>query len=382
MTPTAFTLVTHVVRKGDGQGRVNLEVAKEAVRRGIEVVLVAREVDPALAGEKGVKWIRVGDLGVPSHLLREIVFSVRSAAAIRRHAKGPLLSNGCITSVAADVNACHFVHSAWMNSPVHSGRLLGGVRGAYQRSYTAYNARLERKAYAQAGRVVAVSEQVRGELAAIGIDADKICTVPNGVDSEEFVPGPADRTRFGLPSDARLALFAGDIRSPRKNLDTVLRALAQVPGLHLAVAGDLEGSPYPSMASELGIEDRTHFLGRVREMPLLMRSCDVFAFPSRYEACSLVMLEAMAAGLPVITSRRTGGAELVPPDGGFFLDDPDDVPGLTGILQGVVRDAEGLVRRSLRARERAIGLRWDAMGGKYLELLGEACAPGKGLRRG
>jgi len=368
LTPRGFTLVTHVVRKGDGQGRVNLEVAREAVRRGIEVVLVAREVDEALAGDKRVHWVRIPSHGIPSHLLREILFSVRASAAIRRHGRGPLLSNGCIVSVPADVNACHFVHSAWGKSSVHSGKLLAGIPGAYQRFYTAFNARLERKAYFGAARVVAVSEQVRSELVSIGISADKITTVPNGVDSMEFAPGPRERGRFGLPSDLRLALFAGDIRSPRKNLDTVLRALVRVPEIHLAVAGDASGSPYPAMASGFGISDRVHFLGRVREMPLLMRSCDVFVFPSRYEACSLVMLEAMAAGLPVITSRKTGGAELVPEDGGFFLEDPDDVAGLAAILASA--DNSELARRSLRAREQATTLRWESMGARYLELLG------------
>jgi glycosyltransferase involved in cell wall biosynthesis len=370
LNPGGFTLVTHVVRKGDGQGRVNLEVAKEAVRRGIGVVLIAREVDPSMAAEKGIRWVRIPDFGVPSHLLREILFSVRAASAIRRHRMGPLLSNGCITTVPADVNACHFVHAAWGKSPVHSGKLLSGIPGAYQRFYTAYNARLERKAYGQAARVVAVSDQVRNELVSIGIAPDKITTVPNGVDSEEFAPGTPEREQFGLPREVRLALFAGDIRSPRKNLDTVLRALVGVHGMHLAVAGDTAGSPYPAMASDLGISDRVHFLGRVREMPSLMRSCDVFVFPSRYEACSLVMLEAMAAGLPVVTSRGTGGAELVPEDGGFFLEDPDDAAGLAGILEGVEADPRGLAPRSRRAREQALSLGWETMGARYLELLG------------
>ncbi|WP_237181465.1 glycosyltransferase family 4 protein [Paraburkholderia tropica] len=97
--------------------------------------------------------------------------------------------------------------------------------------------------------------------------------------------------------DKFLLLFVGDLRTPRKNLGTVLEALKQLPEhVHLAVAGYLLGSPYPEMARQLGIESRVHFLGLVREMPMLMRSVDAYVFPSRYEAMSLSLLEAMAAG--------------------------------------------------------------------------------------
>ena len=366
-----FTLVTHVVRRGDGQGRVNLEVVREALRQDLSVTIVASEIAPELEHNSKVRWVRIRSRGIPSHFLREQVFALRSVIALRRLQSGPLLSNGCITRIPADVNACHFVHSSWLQSPVHTSKLTGGFKGAYQKFYSVANARLEKSAYRQAGVVVSVSDQVRRELMAIGIDPAKIQTIPNGVDTDEFVPGHADRSRFGLPMEVPLALFAGDIRSPRKNLDTVLRAMVSVPELHLAVAGGLEGSPFPAMAAELGLADRVHFLGSVREMPELMRSCDVFAFPSRYEACSLVMLEAMASGLPVITARTTGGAELVPEDGGFLLDNPDDGDTLVSILRKVVADRPALGALSQRARARALSLRWDEMGRKYLELLAQ-----------
>ena len=366
-----FTLVTRVLRKGDGQGRVNYEIAKEAVRRGVRVVAVSTEIAPDLLDDPLVTWREVRTGRIPSNLLRELAFAARSKRLLRKRPPGPILSNGCATPVAADVNACHFVHSSWLASPVHPSRLVKGAAGAYQRLYSEVNARLERSAYSKAGLVVSVSEQVRRELAAAGIPAERIVTVTNGVDSDEFRPGPPDRPRFGLPEGVPLALFAGDIRSPRKNLDAVLRALPDAPGVHLAVAGWLESSPYPAMAAGLGISDRVHFLGNVREMPLLMRSCDLFAFPSRYEACSLVMLEVLASGLPILTSRTTGGAELVPEDGGFLMNDPDDVGAVVDALRRTGSRAE-LDARSARSREAALPLRWDSMAAKYLKLLGVA----------
>jgi len=365
-----FTIVSGVVRTGDGQGRVNLEVVREALRQGVAVTIVASEIAPELVADEKVEWLRVSVSGLPSYLLRERAFSALSSRLLKRRRRGPLLSNGCVTGVPADVNACHFVHSSWLASPVHPGRLSGGAKALYYRFYSAVNARLEKVAYKSAGVVVAVSDQVKSELSAVGIPPAKILTIPNGVDTDEFRPRPGERSRFDLPESVPLALFAGDLRSPRKNLDSVLKALVQVPGMHLAVAGWLESSPYPAMSAAMGLSDRVHFLGNIREMPLLMASCDVFAFPSRYEACSLVMLEAMAAGLPVITSKITGGSELVPRDGGYLLEHPDDVDSLVGFLQAVCSDAPRLEGMSRAVRARALELRWDEMGRKYLNLLG------------
>jgi glycosyltransferase involved in cell wall biosynthesis len=364
-----FTLVTHVVRRGDGQGRVNLEIVRRALATGWSVTIAASEIAEDLRSHDSVRWLEVPVKGVPSDLLRHQVFAFRSARVLRRERRGPLLANGWITYPAADVNACHFVHSSWIQSSSHPGRLLGGWKGLYQTLFTRLNARLEIGAYNKAGRVVAVSKQVERELAEAGVRRSLLETIPNGVDCDEFRPGSPVRESFGLPAEVPLGLFAGDIRSPRKNLDTVLRALARAPEFHLAVAGGLEGSPYPEMARGFGVADRVHFLGMVSRMPELMRSCDVFLFPSRYEACSLVMLEAMASGLPVVTPSTTGGAELVPPDGGAHLGSPEDLEGMVGFLRKVGQ-APGLLQpMAARARQAAENLSWTVMADRYLALL-------------
>lgn len=371
-TQRQFTLVTHVVRRGDGQGRVNLEIVRRAVETGWSVTIAASEIAEDLKVNPSIRWLQVPVKGIPSDLLRHQVFAFRSAKALREGQRGPLLGNGWITYRPADVNACHFVHSSWIRSESHPGRILGGVKGLYQTLFTRLNAQLEIQAYNKAGRVVAVSKQVERELTAAGVRRDLLQTIPNGVDCDEFHPGEPSRNLFGLPENVPLGLFAGDIRSPRKNLGTVLRAVLQVPELHLAVAGGLEGSPYPDMARELGVADRVHFLGMVSRMPELMRSCDLFLFPSRYEACSLVMLEAMASGLPVVTPSTTGGAELVPEEGGYHLSSPDDIEGMLTFLRRVQASPHLLSDMSRQARSAAMRLSWNAMADQYISLLDQA----------
>ncbi len=121
--------------------------------------------------------------------------------------------------------------------------------------------------------------------------------------------------------------------SPAKNLDTVLQALVKVPDLHLAVVGETKNSPYPKMVEKLQLGQRVHFLGYRRDMPLLQKAADFFVFPSRYEPFGLVVIEAMASGLPVITSKSTGAADLVTPACGIVLADCNDINSLAQSLE-------------------------------------------------
>jgi glycosyltransferase involved in cell wall biosynthesis len=220
-----------------------------------------------------------------------------------------------------------------------------------------------------AGVVVAVSEEVKRELIEHGIAPERIRVLHNGVDLDRFEPGPADRSALGLPNGVPLAVFVGDIQTPRKNLDSVLRALSDVPRLHLAVAGSVDGSPFPDLAARLGVTERTHFLGYRNDVADLMRAADLFAFPSRYEACSLVLLEAMASGLPIVTASTTGGAELVADEAGIVLDDPDDVDALACAFRRLADDPNQRASMGRRARRRAEDLSWATVGDRYLDLM-------------
>ena len=118
--------------------------------------------------------------------------------------------------------------------------------------------------------------------------------------------------------------------------------------------------------------DRVHFLGFQKAMPALMRSVDLMVFPSRYEACPLVLLEALASGLPVVTSRSAGAADFVTSDVGAMLDDCDDAELLAKTIGNVLEDEARFGEMSKKARALGQSLSWPAMAKRYLDLLGEA----------
>ncbi|WP_233869994.1 glycosyltransferase family 4 protein [Paraburkholderia adhaesiva] len=368
-----LAIVTHVVRHNDGQGRVNHEIARAALDEGFDVTLVASHVAPELLAHPRVKWVRVqASRAWPTNLLRQQVFALKSALWLRRHRAelDVLHVNGFITWAQADVNTAHFVHGGWARSKYYPFGLTRGLWSAYQFVYTRANAVLERWAYRRSRVIAAVSRKVADEIRASGGEPiERLDVIYNGVDTRSFASATADRAKFDLPADACLLLFVGDLRTPRKNLGTVLHALKILPQrVHLAVAGYLPGSPYPAMASELGIASRVHFLGLVREMPTLMRSVDAYVFPSRYEAMSLSLLEAMAAGLPVVTARTAGGAEIITPECGIVLDDPDDVSALARAVQQLADDTARRQAMGEAAARLAGQFGWARMAAQYIAL--------------
>ncbi|MDB9448714.1 glycosyltransferase family 4 protein [Dolichospermum circinale] len=366
-------IVTHKIRKGDGQGRVNYEVAQEAIRRGHDLTLLASEIAPELSENNAVNCIYIPVERYPTEFIRNFIFAKKSADWLRKNrANLDLIKvNGAITMGASDVNAVHFVHGSWLKSPVHISHKRKDLYGLYQWLFTAANAYWEKQAFCQSKIIIAVSEKVAQELVNIGVPRSQIRVVVNGVDLQEFAPGVSSRTALGLPENVNLALFAGDIRISRKNLDTVLHALVKVPKLHLAVVGGTQDSPYPAMAKALNISERVHFLGYRHDMPQIQRASDLFVFPSRYEPFGLVVIEAMASGLPVITATTTGAADLVNPDCGIVLDDCDDVKALAEALELLNSDRSLRQQMGKVARTIAEQHSWSTMAQTYLNIFEE-----------
>lgn len=367
-----LAVVTHNVIRGDGQGRVAYEIARHALEQGHHVSLLADRVEPDLQA-LGAAWVPIQPRFQRVNLPKVWEFARRTRRVLAR-SKGAfdvVQAFGFVLDCPHQVNTAQFVHHAWRRSPVHTFRLRKDFYGLYQWTYTLLNARWERRAYRQAQVVVAASGQVRRELIVGGVPEERIRVILNATDPEEFRPGRADRAALALPENVPLALFAGDIRTPRKNLDTALKAMISVPGIHLAVVGAVAGSPYPKMAEKLGVSERVHFLDFRRDMARIMQAVDMFVFPSRYEPFGIVVLEAMASGVPVITAGTVGASELVTPECGIVIADPDDVPALAAAMLELRDDPPRRRAMGQAARQIAERHTWTNMAEAYLTLYQE-----------
>ncbi|AJS59965.1 glycosyltransferase family 4 protein [Paenibacillus sp. IHBB 10380] len=365
--------VTHVVKKGDGQGRVNYEVIIEALKQGHEIIVISTELSEELRNHSQIKWIKIMNvLKIPTALLQYQLFALFSAIWIWTHQKKMdlIVVNGFITYARSDINCIHFVHSAWVKSEYHPYRDQKNVKSLYQLLYNSLNSFLERIALKRTKQIIAVSEQVKQELVQDAkIQSNRISVISNGVDLNEFYPRSVNRADFHLDTNTTYALFAGDLKSKRKNLDTVLRAMAMVENVNLIVLGNTEKSNYPGIAKDLGIGHRVHFLGHRKDIAEIMSLADLFVFPSKYEPFSLVILEAMASGLPVITSSRCGAVELLSDHSAVVIEDPEDTATLINVIRELLSNKEGLKMMALRAREDAQKNSWGNMSYKYLQII-------------
>jgi len=162
------------------------------------------------------------------------------------------------------------------------------------------------------------------------IDARKLRVIYNGVDTKKFHVGlrqhrRAVRRELGIPDEATVFLFVGS-GFERKGVMRAIRAIAAVPDAHLIVVGrDKRFGRFQRHTVRLGLARRVHFLGVREDVGPCYGAADAMVLPTLYEPFGLVVLEAMAAGLPVITSTKCGAAELIVGEvSGFVCDALDE----------------------------------------------------------
>ena len=166
-------------------------------------------------------------------------------------------------------------------------------------------------------RYLCNSERVREEIVAdYGVPRDRIDVLYNPVDLAQFDPGRmrperAEARRALVPADAFLLLFVGS-GFQRKGLDTAIRALARArEPAWLLVAGSGDAGPYRSLARDSGVADRVIFAGRVADVAAIYAAGDALLAPTRYDPFSNATLEALAMGLPVVTTAANGASEVI-----------------------------------------------------------------------
>jgi UDP-glucose:(heptosyl)LPS alpha-1,3-glucosyltransferase len=215
---------------------------------------------------------------------------------------------------------------------------------------------LERRVFARTSQILAISRRGADEIARLyGVTDARLSVVYNGVDLERFHPRlraqhrAAARDEAGVPPGAWAALFAGS-GFERKGLATAIRAqaLAGNAGGHLLVVGRGDTAPYRRLAAELGVAARVVWLGPRPDIERWYAAADALVLPTRYEPFGNVHLEALATGLPVVTSVVAGGAEVVDERCGAAV-----MPGDAAALAGALEKLRGRNAAEIRDAARA-----------------------------
>ncbi|HVA80464.1 MAG TPA: glycosyltransferase family 4 protein [Candidatus Binataceae bacterium] len=314
---------------GGGTERDLMVTAGILARAGHRIVIYADEVRASIPD---LEVRRVGGRALPRSLAMAR-FAYAAPAAARRDGAELVLSFA--RTIGADLlRSGGGAHVSYVRE---SRRWRGAPRALAMRvaPYHRVQMLVERLGFRSRSlkRVIAVSQMVADDLAlTFGIPAQKMVTLYNGVNLEHFkpAPGPAVRSeiriQFGIPRAAALAVFVGN-GFARKGLRTVLAAWEGLRGdpYLIVVGNDRARGSFERRAMRLGIASRVIFAGARPDVVRFFQAADLLAFPSLFEPFGNVALEAMACGIPAVTSAWCGVAEVMPPElQATVVDNPSD----------------------------------------------------------
>jgi len=357
--------VIHDCNREGGQERYIAELADRLGGRH-EVHVYARTCCGVAAGR-----VRFHPVVVPGWpiVLKSATFFARASALVRREAFDIVHTIGACAG-SQNVVTAQFVEAAWYerwrNLP---DRQWGLMRTGYHRLNSRFNILCERRVYRGRGlrAVIAVSRSVRGELSRYyGLDGARIPVIYNGVDPRVYHPDRREEWRrqvreaFGIPEEGPTLLFVGAFE--RKGLRYLIEALPLIPDprVRLLVVGRGMGSGGPALAARAGVADRVVFAGHHADTERFFAAADLFVMPTLYEPFGMVIAEAMASGLPVVTSRLAGAGELIEDKvDGVLLEEPTDPAAIAREVTSLIREPGLAMDMGRRARRKVEHFSWD-----------------------
>jgi UDP-glucose:(heptosyl)LPS alpha-1,3-glucosyltransferase len=355
---------------GGGTERDLMVTARYLRDAGHQVTIYADEVRAASADWR-VHRVPTG----AGRALRIRRFAMAAPAAARRDDAEMVISFA--RTIGADVmRSGGGAHISYVRAARRwRGSLGAGVMrlSVYHRAQMA----IERRAFRSPTLrcTVAVSNFVRDDLIReFGLAPDRVVTIYNGVDLEHFRPitdrevRTAIRRRVGIVDSTPMVVFAGN-GFARKGLEFLIQAWPRLAcDAALVVVGeDRAILRFRRLSHRLGVSRRVHFVGRRRDVAEIFGAGDVFALPSLFEPFGNVVMEAMATGMPALTSAYSGVSELMPEAmRRFVVADPTNPDEIAEKLGKLVDQRVGLREISRVTAERCT---WDEYGLRFVTLI-------------
>ncbi len=260
------------------------------------------------------------------------------------------------------------VHAAWLEEKLRGASVFARA-AAWASPYHRYVLATERALFASPWlrAVICNSKMVRNEIRdRFGLPESRLPVIYNAVDSNAFHPRLRERRnevrdRHAIARDALVFLLVGS-GYERKGVAAAIAALAALPApTHLIVVGrDKELARYRRLAHASRLSDRVTFAGAVTDPAPYYGAADAFVLPTLYDPCPNAALEAMACALPVLTSTKSGAAELLLEHDGGLVSASRDVAALAANMRAL-QDATTRERLGVNARNAVLPLTPEAM---------------------
>jgi glycosyltransferase involved in cell wall biosynthesis len=228
---------------------------------------------------------------------------------------------------------------------------------------------IERVLSLTTARIIAVSPEERRAAAKLKLGESRLVLVPNGIGKLKLAPREIARQAMNVPENAIVIGFVGRLviqKAPEVLLRAFAQAAAAAPGAHLAMigSGPLQNQ-LRALSQSLAIAQKVRWLGE-RDARELLAGFDIFALASRKEGLPYVILEAMAAGLPVVATSSAGVESLIKPGENGYVVPPDDPAAFASALLSLLSDPAKILSAGLASLERVARFSIDSMVDKTL----------------
>jgi UDP-glucose:(heptosyl)LPS alpha-1,3-glucosyltransferase len=351
-------------RRG-GVERVMLECANFLADRGHEMHAFSAEWDMDSLSPKVVRH------QVACHSLMRAYETPAFVRASRRELtslqpRADVVAGFGAASMPGSIVWMQSVHAAWIEISRRTrnffGRLKQRLNPFHRIILDLERELIGRRRYR---KIVALTPQVRDDVMRLyGVPGDDVVVIPNGYCPREFSLEKARhsrepmRQRLGFTADDKVVIFVAN-EVERKGFHPLLEAMAQLDDstVQLLAVGRLDAKACARRIARLGLTERVRFTGPTSEVADYFAAADVFALPTQYEAWGLVIVEAMACGLPVLTSRLAGASVAVcEGETGSLLDDPKNPAEIAQKLRPLLAGPHVSVANIARSVER---YRWS-----------------------
>lgn len=351
-----IAFVTHDYNRHGGHARYVAELAN-AFKHKHEVHVYANkweEDDPDKIKFHKVPAIRL------TALTTIITFLIPATWMVNRRQFDIVHSQG-LCGLRHDISTAHFIQKRWLDELKERRKNLGLSTFLWK----ALIAPLEKLALGKlfSKRIIAISEHVKKDLEGIyGIKSENIEIIYHGVDFEKFNPGNKIlyrtdyRAQINVNDDKIVGLFVGNLQ---KGAEYAIRAIAKVPCVHLVIVTGSDSGREKELVKQLCLDSRVHWIPLSKEIEKWFSMADFFVFPTLYEPYGMVISEAMASGLPVITSKSAGAAELITNgESGLLLEDSWSPDEIATAISTLVSDTALRDKMGRKAREIIIKYSW------------------------
>lgn len=283
-----------------------------------------------------------------------------------------------------DVFQIQFLHKTWQNLQADFNLEDDApfFKSIYHQILQLFNVWLEHRVYKKNKKYIAISHSIKKELIQnFQISEKNIRTIYHGVDSQYFCPPTTDeaiaarervRNELRIPKDALVLLHTGALNQ-RKGVPLALETIGVLKAegfsnIHYIAVGAGDIKPLKKIATEEEISEYVHFIQHSKNIRDYYWASDVFFFPTVYEPFGLVILEAMASGLPCVVSPSAGGSELIEHEqNGLLIENILDPVSMAQQLATLIKNPAQQKRFSANAVATAQQRPWEIVSEEYFQ---------------